>query len=163
MVRIGIISDTHDRVLPSLFEALAGVAEILHAGDVCHADVLAEIGTIAPVVAVRGNCDGWELASRLPEERRLMREGVVIRLVHGHRPGGVDFERIAAHYGGAGGEVERPDLVVFGHTHEPLGVARGSTRFFNPGTAGGVGRAPTAGILSIDHGTWKLEHVALRR
>jgi predicted phosphodiesterase len=31
---------------------------------------------------------------------------------------------------------ERPDVVVFGHTHKPFSESIGGTRFFNPGYAG---------------------------
>jgi putative phosphoesterase len=31
---------------------------------------------------------------------------------------------------------ERPDVVVFGHTHKPFSETIGGTRFFNPGYAG---------------------------
>ncbi|HUP00481.1 MAG TPA: metallophosphoesterase family protein, partial [Gemmatimonadota bacterium] len=72
-MRIGIVSDTHDRILPDLFRALAGVDEILHAGDICTAEALAEIEVIAPVTAVHGNMDERALFERLPEERRLER------------------------------------------------------------------------------------------
>jgi hypothetical protein len=31
---------------------------------------------------------------------------------------------------------ERPDMVVFGHTHKTFSASIGGTRFFNPGYAG---------------------------
>jgi uncharacterized protein len=159
-VRIGVVADTHNRVLPSLFDALAGVEEILHAGDVCRRSVLAEIEAIAPVVAVHGNCDDWALAHELPEERRLEREGVAILLVHGHQTGRASADRVAKRYGAAG---EPPDLVIYGHSHVAGDVVRGGTRYFNPGTAGGVRYSPTVGILTITDGRFDLEHVALAR
>ncbi len=154
--RIGLVSDTHDRVPPGIFSALAGVDEILHAGDICHADVLAEIESIAPVTAVHGNCDAMDLVRRLPEERRLERGGITIALLHGHRDGRADIAALAARLGTAF------DLVIFGHSHEPLSRTRGGIRFFNPGTAGGVGGDPTAGLLTIEGGSFTIEHVALR-
>ena len=45
-LRIGIVSDTHDAVPASLHDALAGVDEILHAGNIASAEALAEIETI---------------------------------------------------------------------------------------------------------------------
>ncbi len=148
-------------MLPSLFDALAGVDEILHAGDICRADVLAEIEAIAPVLAVHGNCDARTLVERLPGERRVVREGVVIHVVHGHRAGRADVDAVARLCGV--GEAGAPDLIVFGHSHEACDEVRGRTRFFNPGTAGGVGRSPSVGILTIENGEIALEHVALAR
>jgi predicted phosphodiesterase len=66
-VRVGLVSDTHGLCDPLLHEALAGCALVLHAGDVVGEDVLLELGIIAPVTAVRGNCDVGTPLGRLPE------------------------------------------------------------------------------------------------
>ena len=57
MARIGLISDTHGLLRPQALEALAGSELIVHAGDVGEASILAVLGRIAPVTAVRGNID----------------------------------------------------------------------------------------------------------
>ncbi|CAN5146520.1 metallophosphoesterase family protein [soil metagenome] len=155
-MRIGILSDMHDRIIPHLFRALAGVDEILHAGDFCTADTLAEIEAIAPVTAVHGNMDERALFERFPEERRLERGGFMIALLHGHSLRRGRLEDFVARY-----RESAPDLVIFGHSHEPLSEAVGGTRYFNPGTAGGIGRSPTAGILSIEDGGLAIRHVDL--
>ena len=54
---IGLISDTHGLVRPEVHAALSGVELILHAGDVGGDAILAELQTIAPVLAVYGNTD----------------------------------------------------------------------------------------------------------
>jgi putative phosphoesterase len=162
-VRIGIVADTHNRVLASLFEALAGVEEIFHAGDICQPESLAEIETIAPVVAVYGNCDSRKLVEGLPEERRIERVGVTILLVHGHQTGRADVDRMAKRYAPEGQAAATPELVIFGHSHQACDVVRGGIRFFNPGTAGGVRYSPTVGILTIEAEGLRLEHVPLRR
>src|SRR5437764_8732647 len=86
MVRLGVISDSHipDRMRtlpPAMFEALAGVDAILHAGDICVQRVLDALAQVAPVYAVRGNRD---LVLRLPLDRVLTFEGVRLGLTHGH-------------------------------------------------------------------------------
>jgi putative phosphoesterase len=154
-LRIGIVSDTHDRVLPSLHAALAGVDEILHAGDVMSVEALAEIETIAPVTAVRGNMDDRALADRLPKERLLERGGVRIALVHGHRVGRASVDDLARRYG------RDADLVIWGHIHVPVSEVRKEVRYFNPGTAGGLGARPTCGLLTIESGRFTVEHLAL--
>lgn len=156
-MRIALVSDTHDRILPSLLEALQGVDEILHAGDVCGEEALAELEAIASVTAVQGNMDGWALAQRHPEELRIERGGMTIGVVHGHRFGRGLVTRLAEHFREWG-----PDLVVFGHSHEALDERVGGTRFFNPGTAGGIGAAPTTGLLEVTNGSWYVRHVRLR-
>jgi putative phosphoesterase len=155
-LRIGIVSDTHDKVHAALHEALAGVDEILHAGDIASAEALAEIETIAPVTAVRGNMDERALADRLPEEVVLMRGGVRIALVHGHRVGRASVDDLAKRFDGRG-----VDLVVWGHIHAPVSELRNGVRYFNPGTAGGIGARPTSGMLSIEGGEFTIEHVSL--
>ena len=155
-LRIGIVSDTHDKVLAELHDALAGVDEILHAGDIASADALAEIETIAPVTAVRGNMDERALADRLPEEEVLTRGGVRIALVHGHRVGRASADDLADRFGGRG-----VDLVVWGHIHEPVSELRSGVRYFNPGTAGGISADATCGLLTIARGRFAVEHVSL--
>jgi hypothetical protein len=155
-LRLGIVSDTHDRVLAALHDALAGVDEILHAGDIASAEALAEIETIAPVTAVRGNMDERPLADRLPEEEVLTRGGVRIALVHGHRVGRASVDDLAKRFGDRG-----VDLVVWGHIHEPVSELRNSVRYFNPGTAGGIGAAPTCGLLTIEKAGFMVGRVNL--
>ena len=155
-MRIALVSDTHDRILPSLFDALQGVDEILHAGDVCGEAALVELETIAPVTAVQGNMDAWSLAERHPQELRLERGGIAIGMVHGHRFGRGLVADLAEHFREWG-----PALVVFGHSHEALDEVRGSTRYFNPGTAGGIGGPATVGLLEIGNGSFKVRLVRL--
>ena len=155
-MRIALVSDTHDRILPSLFHALQEIDEILHAGDVCGPAALAELEAIAPVTAVRGNMDSRPLADRHPDELRLERGGVRIGLAHGHLFGRGMRRQLAAHFESWG-----PDLVVVGHSHEALDHVAGRTRYFNPGTAGGIGAPPTVGILEIADGRWRVRHERL--
>ncbi|HET6360890.1 MAG TPA: metallophosphoesterase family protein [Gemmatimonadota bacterium] len=155
-LRIGIVSDTHDVLLAALHDALAGVDEILHAGDIASAEALAEIRTIAPVIAVRGNMDERALADRLPEEEVLTRGGVRIALVHGHRLGHASVNDLAKRF-----EDRGVDLVVWGHIHEPVSELRNGVRYFNPGTAGGIGAPATCGILTIPEHDFTLEHISL--
>jgi hypothetical protein len=149
-LKYGIIADTHNRLLKSLFRALEGVAEVWHAGDFCRAPVLEKIELIAPAVGVHGNCDERTLMQQLPAELWIEREGISVLIVHGHTVSPMEAAK------------QRPvDLVVFGHIHAPYDVTRDGVRYFNPGTAGGLRHAPTMGILTIEDGNLRLEHVAL--
>jgi hypothetical protein len=155
-MRIGIVSDTHDTVLAALHKALSGVDEILHAGDIVSPVALAEIEAIAPVTAVRGNMDEGALADRLPEQELLVRDGIRIVLVHGHRFGRASVDDLAKRFQG-----RDVDLVVWGHIHEPVSELKGGIRYFNPGTAGGIGARPTCGLLTIEGNKFTIEQVAL--
>jgi uncharacterized protein len=168
MITLGIIGDTHvpDRarslhpgVLP-LFSR-AGVTAILHAGDISGPGVLAELGQVAPVYAVRGNRDILWLRE-LPLERRLIFEGVTIGLSHGHG-GWRRYLRDKPHHLLFSYKHEWlvprlvkifPDVqvIVFGHGHLPLNQWMNGQLLFNPGFPLKFGKndlAPTAGLLYL--------------
>ena len=129
MIIVGLISDTHGLLRPAVFDALAGVELILHAGDVGPRDLLLELGAIAPVRAVFGNTDplgvAW-LAESLDEEVG----GLRIHVQHGHELGRPNPERVWAAYPGA-------DVCVYGHTHRQVVWRAPDGRLVvNPGAAG---------------------------
>jgi putative phosphoesterase len=159
-MRIGVVSDTHDNVLAALHSALAGVDEILHAGDIASVEALAEIETIAPVTGVRGNMDERALADRLPEETLLERDGIRIALVHGHRIGHASVDDLVARFDDLA-PGERLDIVVWGHIHEPISRLENGVRYFNPGTAGGIGAPATCGLLTTRAGRFTIQHIDL--
>lgn len=124
---IGLISDTHGLVRPDVHTALAGVELILHAGDVGGADVLMELGLIAPVHAARGNTDPPD-DPPLPASIDVIVGGVSIHVSHGHEVGSPNPQKLLARYDA--------DVIVYGHTHKQL-VAHVAERWVvNPGAAG---------------------------
>jgi uncharacterized protein len=74
-VRLGVISDTHGQLRPEVFDVFKGVDHILHGGDVGGGDLLVQLQALAPVTAVYGNTDGFELRGRLPQVAHLGLEG----------------------------------------------------------------------------------------
>ena len=126
---IGIISDTHGLLRREVFTAFEGVEHILHAGDIGDPDILAALEAIAPVTAVWGNTDDWEIRDRLPEVARVKLDGLDAAVIHGQQFGSPSAEKVAGAHPGAG-------LVVFGHTHVPLIERIGETLAVNPGSAG---------------------------
>jgi putative phosphoesterase len=123
---VGLISDTHGLVRPEIFEALAGVELILHAGDVGGAGVLTEIRSIAPVYAVYGNTDA--AGTGLPAAVDLILGGLSIHMSHGHELGSPTPDELLVRY--------EADVIVFGHTHKPLVERAGGRLVINPGAAG---------------------------
>src|SRR2546423_1493602 len=69
-------------VRPEALEALHGVDQILHGGDVCQPHVLEALREVAPVSAVRGSRDYGEWADELPLELTLEFAGARIHMVH---------------------------------------------------------------------------------
>jgi uncharacterized protein len=123
-MRIGLISDTHGLLRPEAVQALAGVAQIIHAGDVGAAEIIERLRAIAPVHAVRGNNDKGAWALALPERLALQWAGVRIQVLH-------DVKELEAEPAAAGFRV-----VIAGHSHKPSVVERGGVLFVNPGSAG---------------------------
>jgi uncharacterized protein len=127
-LRIGVISDTHnylDSRIPSL---LAGVSHILHAGDIGQPRLLTELRRIAPVTAVTGNTDdpGFKYPATAIVEIGG-RKFLLHHIVNPRAPGGF-LETLL--------QRERPDVVVFGHSHKPFYEILNGRLFFNPGSAG---------------------------
>ena len=153
-MRIGLISDTHGMVRPGVHMALAGVAEILHAGDVGGEDVLAELRTIAPVRAVYGNTDTVGDPS-LRQALDLVIGGLRVHVSHGHELGSPTPARLVAAYDA--------DVIVYGHTHRQL-VSRVDDRLVvNPGAAGArrFNLEPSVAILTIAAGRADVELLPL--
>lgn len=125
-MKIGLISDTHGLLRPEAIRALAGVKQIIHAGDIGGPEVIAGLRAIAPVQAVRGNNDrdAWAMKS-LPLRLALEIAGVNILVLHDLDELGPEPETHGHHR-----------VVVTGHSHKPVVVERSGTLFVNPGSAG---------------------------
>lgn len=141
---IGLVSDTHDGLHPNAAAALRGVELILHAGDLGPPDVLRALAAIAPVRGVSGDRDRAaraDLATSIDE--RIGQVHVVV--THGHLLGQPTPPRLVATFMHA-------DVIVYGHTHEPL-LTRAARRIIvNPGSAGPRRGAtvPSVGRLYIE-------------
>jgi predicted phosphodiesterase len=61
-----VISDTHGLLRPEVEQRLAGVAHIVHVGDIGSPNVIAGLQRIAAVVAIRGSVDTGHWAEQYP-------------------------------------------------------------------------------------------------
>ena len=159
------MADTHipDRVNglhPCLLPALkaAGVARILHAGDISSLGVIEELAKIAPVDFVRGNRD-WFNQGKIAWIHQLQIAGTPVALMHGHiswfhyifdkfiyLSEGYRFERYLPFLLRAAKEAR---VIVFGHTHHAENVWLDGKLLFNPGSAG-------FGLRGVHHPSWGL-------
>ena len=121
---IGLISDTHGVLREEARRALAGVARILHAGDIGTPEVLTELAAIAPVHAVRGNNDTGAWARRIPVSEAVQLEGIAAYVLHDLHE--LDLDPTAAGFA----------VVVSGHSHRPEVAERDGVLYVNPGSAG---------------------------
>jgi len=141
-VRIGVLSDTHGRIDPSVLSAFAGVIHIVHAGDVGKRNVLRRLQEVAPVTAVAGNADSSRLAQELPAQ--AMGEAGGIRFLVAHKP--KQLKKLLRR-----GVPEGIDLIVTGHLHEPSAAWEDGALHLNPGTASAPEEgdpAPTVAVVS---------------
>lgn len=150
---IGLISDTHGLLRPDVHDALRGVELILHAGDVGGEEILHELRTIAPTLAVRGNTD----APAPYLESEIVREigGLSVHVSHGHEIGRLTPDRLLARY--------PQDVLVHGHTHKQFLLEWEGRLVVNPGAAGQrrFDLAPSVARLTIVNGAAKVEFVEL--
>jgi uncharacterized protein len=151
---IGLVSDTHGLIRDGLFKALAGVSQILHAGDVGGRPVLDALSVIAPVLAVYGNVD--PLDGFLPESVETEAGGLSVHVSHGHELGSPVPGKLLARYSA--------DIIIFGHTHRPLVHRDGNRLVINPGAAGPrrFDSQPSVGVLRITNRKADVDIVALR-
>jgi putative phosphoesterase len=105
----------------------AGVDHILHAGDIGNPLIELELKFIAPVTLVLGNNDP-DLTFKETEVITLA--GIKFLIHHIVNPRALS-ETVEARI-----QRERPDVVVFGHTHKKFYETVNGVLFFNPGYAG---------------------------
>jgi putative phosphoesterase len=122
--RIGVVSDTHGLLRPEAVAALAGVAHILHAGDVGDPAILDALAAIAPLTAIRGNIDRAGRCAALPPTEIVELGGSTIYMLHSLDD--LDLDPAAAGIA----------VVVSGHSHRPSVERRKGILYLNPGSAG---------------------------
>jgi putative phosphoesterase len=121
---VGVISDTHGLLRREAVRILRGAELILHAGDVGSEDVLAQLGAVAPTIAVRGNVDTAPWASRLPLTEVIDVGGLQVYMLH--ELASLDLNPKVAGFA----------AVISGHTHRPTAEVRNGVLYLNPGSAG---------------------------
>ena len=132
ITRIGVISDTHiPACSPSLprplLDGLKTVDLILHAGDFLTLDILKELEKIAPVYAVSGNMDDYQIKRTLPVKREIKISHFKIGIIHGYGKSSDLHLRMRK-------EFEDADVIIFGHSHKPFKKIINGVLMFNPGS-----------------------------
>lgn len=134
MAIIGLISDTHSYLDPTVFEHFKGCDEIWHIGDIGERKVYDELAAFKPTKAVFGNIDSQELRYELPEDLIFEIEGSKVFITHiGSLPGKYST-RIKKMI-----KIHQPNLFICGHSHILRVIkdsANGGMVYLNPGAAG---------------------------
>jgi hypothetical protein len=147
-MRLGIISDTHGKLRPEVFDLFAEVDHILHGGDVGPVALLDRLAELAPVTAVYGNVDGLEVRQRCPQVARVELDGFIVLVTHGDQFGSPTPAILHREFPDA-------EIIVFGHTHRPLlELVDKTVTVMNPGSAGAArfGVPPSVGIMELEPG-----------
>ena len=135
-MRVGVLSDTHGWIDPAVYEHLADVDEIWHAGDAGGIDVITELEAFKPLRAVWGNIDDYKVRKATREYHYFAAGSKNILIIHiGGYPG---------RYSPRALELIRelkPDIFVCGHSHivKVIYDKKHGMLCINPGAAGRTG------------------------
>lgn len=135
-MKIGLISDTHGHLEPSVFDYFKACDEVWHAGD--FGDGVAEqLQEFKPLRGVYGNIDTREIQQQFPEDLFFECEGLRVWMTHiGGAPPAYKprIKKILKEH--------QADIFVCGHSHI-LRVGRDANfanmLYLNPGAAGNHG------------------------
>lgn len=133
MTRIGLISDTHSYLDPSVFEHFSNCDEIWHAGDFGNVLVADDLKKSKPLKGVYGNIDGYDIKSIYSEQLVFMCEGVKVMMRHiggyPHKYNPETKKELLIH---------KPQLFISGHSHilKIMYDEKLQCLHMNPGAAG---------------------------
>ena len=156
--RIVVFSDTHchtwDEVHPGIREEVAKADIAIHCGDLVRMQVADGLRRSAKkAIVVHGNSDPPDVRRVFPYVQTLQLEGILIGMTH-PAWGGPEFppEDLLGDF-----EVT-PDIILFGHTHEPLNESIDGVHYLNPGQGyPSFMVAATVAVLTVDKGNFEAE------
>jgi len=135
-MKIGVISDTHiasksEHVPGIILDVFKQMDMVIHAGDMVDLRVIEEIKSVCPrIVAVVGNMDQDAVRKRYPEKEIIEIAGYRIGVMHGCGSPLNLVELLKNAF-----KEDKPDIIVFGHSHRPMNEFVDGVLFFNPGSA----------------------------
>ncbi|MCD7807280.1 MAG: YfcE family phosphodiesterase [Lachnospiraceae bacterium] len=151
MMRISVISDTHDVLREEVLAQIRMSDAVIHAGDVSSPEIVEQLRENlrkdAALYLVRGNADGgW--ARRIPETLEIAMEQVRIFVVHDRKKAVIP---------------RHCDIVISGHTHQFQEETADGRLWLNPG---GCGRRRfflelTMAVLYVEGRTWRVEKILI--
>lgn len=143
MTRILVLSDTHiperaDDLPKKVYEDLVSCDLLIHAGDITSIDFFMKLKKKFPgFKAVQGNMDEPRLKNLLPARELITIDNVTIGLMHGWGSHQEVFSLAEKEF-----TKEKPQVVVFGHSHQALNITKNGTVYLNPGS-------PTDKVFSL--------------
>jgi len=147
-MKIGIISDTHNRLSNTIFDIFEGVEAIIHAGDIGDIDIVTSLETIAPVYAVSGNTDGTDICRKYPEWRldRFKDLSFFTTHIFTTHPDAESVKKMLQRTS----TDSSPDVFIFGHTHRSFIDNIDGTLVINPGSFSEPRYQPQPGVAFVE-------------
>lgn len=153
--KIVVLSDTHlpvraAKIPQKIIEQLKDADLIIHAGDYQTIEVVNRLQNYSHFIGVYGNMDSDDVADKLPEKIIInIKNGnkeFKIGVTHGSGPPEGLYVRVLHFF------EEKPDCIIFGHSHKSLNEKIDDTLMFNPGSPTDTVFATinTFGILTIN-------------
>ncbi|MFT4734816.1 MAG: putative phosphoesterase [Arcticibacterium sp.] len=136
MALIGLLTDTHGYLDPTILSHFQDCDQIWHLGDIGDQAILDTLQNLKPMRAVFGNIDSKEIQWRYKENEIIELEGLrfLLRHIAGKPPKYTkETERIL--------KEEGIDVLICGHSHQKTVQKdrRTGMVFINPGAAGKQG------------------------
>ena len=119
-----MLSDTHGLLRPEVVDALKGVDQIIHAGDLDTPEILKALKKIAPITAVKGNMDRGNWTRKLKKTEIVEVGNHLLYILHEIHT--LDLDPEAAEF----------TVVIFGHSHMHSMARKNGILYLNPGGAG---------------------------
>lgn len=130
-IKIGILSDTHGFVHPSIISLISQCDVTIHAGDIINEKTLLTLKPKQLLIAIQGNNDAH--LTQLKKVEKLNFPGGLIVVDHGHTHG-----RKHPCHDSLKNTYPDAKVIIYGHTHKQL-IEQGSIPWIiNPGAAGEV-------------------------
>lgn len=157
MIKVGLISDTHNYLDPQVAEYFSECDEIWHAGDFGSLAIADQLEKVAPVLGVYGNIDGQDVRKEYPLHQRFSRNGINFWMTHIGGTLGRYCIPIREEM-----EKDAPDVFICGHSHI-LKIGRdkdkGQMLFINPGAAGRHGFQVYRTVVRFDINEGNLQNM----
>ncbi|TAF46370.1 MAG: metallophosphoesterase [Sphingobacteriales bacterium] len=158
MKKIGLLSDTHSYLDPTVFKYFDKCHEIWHAGDFGNIAVADELQAFKPLRGVYGNIDGADVRSVYPENLRFNCEQVDVWITHiGGYPNRYAPKVKNEIY------INPPKLFICGHSHivKIIYDKKINCLHINPGAAGKHGWHKVRTLLRFDINSDRIENMEL--
>ncbi|WP_420796266.1 metallophosphoesterase [Clostridium botulinum] len=131
---MGVISDTHmdkhtSKIEKFIDKCFKDVDLIIHLGDFTSPRVLEKIKKKKKVIGVWGNNDRNGLRQELKEKEIVILNGYKVGLFHGHGTEKNTLDRIYSIF-----KDDNVDIILFGHSHQPMIKTKNKTLIINPGS-----------------------------